>query len=154
MKQYLFICICVFIQLSAYAQSPPYIPPPPPGYQNAMSCIGPGAGTTDSWVAYFNDNGVSTTDCISDDWVVFYFNDDGTMSYNTSYNPNCQTDPTVPCYTNIDFGYWNCCPLANGGGVDPLEGGGSLECFMLVACESCSTVESWVHCLTHCSGCE
>jgi hypothetical protein len=155
MKHYITYLAFLLLPVITSAQDPPFIPPPPPGYENAINCFGAGAGDVDSWVVYFNDNSVSNSDCISDDWVVTYFNDDGSFWVDNSYNPNCESDPNIDCYTTINFGDLNGCPFTNNGGnTNPNDGGGSFNCLMAVACEGCPTVESWVHCLTYCSGCE
>ncbi len=54
-------------------------------------------GRYSHWIAYFNDNGENTSDCISNDWITIYFHNDGEVSVGSSFNPNCLHMPWVPC---------------------------------------------------------
>jgi len=157
MYKTIFLVIFLLFNFTIFSQIFP--PPPPPGYENSVDCAGPGAGNIDYWVTYFNDTGTHPDngiegDCISGDWIQFWWSNNGS-GFNTSYNPNCETDPSIDCWMVVDFNTWQCCPslLSGGGGGGSGSGGPASPCFFSVACDNCPDIDSWVECLSNCTGC-
>jgi hypothetical protein len=106
-----------------------------------------------SWLSYYIDNGVDQNDCISDYWITYYQHEDGSTSIGTSYNANCEHDPSIDCWTEIDFNVLGCCspPIIfniGGGG-----GGSGIECYFSPSCSGCANLETWLACGSNCSSC-
>ncbi|MEM7574419.1 MAG: hypothetical protein AAF433_16060 [Bacteroidota bacterium] len=116
----------------------------------------------DIWEAFFND---PDGDCVSNQWLVIYYNADGTITSGTSYTMNLCNTP--PC--SINFGAWDCCtgnnqnpnsdsdPYGNNGGSgNGSSGGGSGNnepCYFPPACTECTTIGAVLDCITSCTDC-
>ena len=91
-------------------------------------------------------------DCKTDQWeAIYYYNDGRDPLFRDSYNENCKRDPSIPCFTTIDFGSWGCCALVNNGGGSYRFGD---TCLLDPNCSDCNNLEEWLTCgLFTCSRC-
>ncbi len=155
MKKILLILTCFIVHTKSIDAQTPLLPGfDTSHYGNSQECSGEGAGDISHWIAYFNDNGENTSDCISNDWITIYFHNDGEVSVGSSFNPNCLHMPWVPCFTEIDFNIWSCCDYANNNDDDSSGGSlGDLECIFSPNCTTCPDLDSWLSCGFNCTGC-
>lgn len=108
----LFLTIFYFLALQIQAQAPP-------GHYEEH-CFTSGGSDWEYVEAWYND---PDGDCISNDWTVYFWNNNVPSPPYTSgeyYNNN----PSTGGYINFGGGNWDCCndpnpPIGGGGSTDP-----------------------------------